>query len=379
MTVNEFFAAAASFVVTLAAIAALRHIAFRIDLVDRPGGHKTHHGEVPIIGGLGMFLGIVTGIGLLDHPIVYSGPLLSAISLLVLLGLLDDRFSLSPWTRLPVQATAAIVAMYGTHTFVTTLGAPFGSELHLNHFVSPVITVVLMVASINAFNMLDGMDGLAGIVAAITFAALGYMAHRAGLPVSPYIAIVVIASVLAFLVFNAPLIWNNRIRCFMGDAGSTFLGLAVAWIGVRLSQAAGERSVAPVTVLWLVALPLFELLWTFGRRLLKGQSPFRGDTQHFHHLMIRGGFSVRGAFFMFALLATLLAVAGIILEIHDAADSVSLLLLLSTGIVVMLSIRSARIIRRFMPSALVRDDSTHPSVQREMQIEVENTSSGHTR
>lgn len=354
---NELLAAMASFVVTLAAIAALRHIAFRIDLVDRPGGHKTHHGEVPIIGGLGMFLGIVTGIGLLDHPIAYSGPLLSAISLMVLLGLVDDRFSLSPWTRLPVQMVAAIVAMYGTHTFITTLGAPFGSEVTLNGVMSPIITLVLIVASINAFNMLDGMDGLAGIVAAIAFGALGYMAHRADLPISPYIAVVVIASVLAFLVFNAPLTSNNRIRCFMGDAGSTFLGLAVAWIGIRLSQVAGPtgHGVAPVTVLWLVGLPLFELLWTFGRRLLKGRSPFRGDTQHFHHLMIRGGFSVRGAFFMFALLAALLAAIGITLEIHDVPDSVSLLLLLASGIAVMCSIRSAHVIRKFFPKGLQRN------------------------
>lgn len=349
---NELLAATVCFFVTLTAIATLRPLAIKVDLVDRPGGRKTHHGVVPIVGGLGMFIGIVVGVGLLTPPLEPGAPLLSAIGLMVLLGLVDDRFGLSPWTRLPVQLGAAAIAAYGTDTFITTLGNPFGlGEIVLSGVTSQAITLFMMVSAINAFNMLDGMDGLAGMAAAIGFTALAYMGTHIGLPNSPRIAIIVIAAVMAFLVFNAPLVHNNPIRCFMGDAGSTFLGLLIAWVCLRVTQSAGTNSLSPITALWLIALPLYELVWTFTRRLLRGQSPFTADTQHFHHLMVRAGFGVRAAFIMFALLAIILATTGIIIEFLGAPDSLSFVLLVIGGVLVTGSMHHMeKFIRSIRPS-----------------------------
>ena len=107
---NEFSAALTCFVATLAALLVLRPIAVAVDLVDRPGGRKTHHGDVPVMGGIAMFLGVTIGIGLVQQPIAIATPLLSAFGLMVIVGMLDDRFGLSPWTRLPFQATAAAIA-----------------------------------------------------------------------------------------------------------------------------------------------------------------------------------------------------------------------------------------------------------------------------
>lgn len=363
---NELLAATVCFLITLTAIATLRPLAIKVDLVDRPGGRKTHHGVVPIIGGLGMFIGIVVGVGLLEPPLEPGAPLLSAIGLMVLLGLVDDRFGLSPWTRLPVQLVATAIAAYGTDTFITTLGNPFGlGEIVLGGITSQAMTLFMMVAAINAFNMLDGMDGLAGMAAAIGFAALGYMGATVGLPNSPRIATIVIAAVLAFLIFNAPLLRNNPIRCFMGDAGSTFLGLSIAWVCLRVTQSAGDRSISPVTALWLIALPLYELVWTFTRRLLRGQSPFAADAEHFHHMMVRAGFSVRAAFIMFALLAGILASIGIVTEWLGVADVVSFLLLTASGVLVTASMYRIHAIVRFIPYTLRR--TNHPAVPRESE------------
>lgn len=351
----HFTAAFASFAVTVAAIAFLRPLALRFDLVDRPGGRKTHHGNVPIIGGLGMFIGIVVGIGLLPVPSPMAGPVLAAFSLMVVVGALDDRFALSPWARLPIQAAAAAIMVYGTNTTVVTLGNPLGlGEIRLDGLSGDLVAILLMVAAINAFNMLDGMDGLAGMAAAIGFAALGYVAVEAGLYTSPRIASIVIAAVVAFLIFNAPLISNNRIRCFMGDAGSTFLGLGLAWLCLRVSQGAGAKSVSPTTTLWLVALPMYELIWTFGRRLAKGKSPFHPDAEHFHHKMIRGGFSVRASFLVFALLAMTLAGAGIALERFKIPDIISFICLLATGVLVVYSMLHTDKLAKFLPTTLRR-------------------------
>ena len=90
----------AGFLVTLIAMIALRPVAVAIELVDRPGGRKTHHGNVPIVGGLAMLLGIIVGFALLPGASAPSGLFAAACALLVVLGLLDDRFELSAAARL---------------------------------------------------------------------------------------------------------------------------------------------------------------------------------------------------------------------------------------------------------------------------------------
>src|ERR1700679_3105681 len=90
-------AALAAFAITMMAILTLRPVAVAINLVDRPGGRKTHHGKVPVVGGLAMFLGVIFGIGLVESTRPLTGPLISAFALVVTVGMVDDRFSVSPW------------------------------------------------------------------------------------------------------------------------------------------------------------------------------------------------------------------------------------------------------------------------------------------
>ena len=103
------------------------------------------------------------------------------------------------------------------------------------------------------------------------------------------LATILAASVAGFLVFNAPVPWDNsRYRCFMGDAGSTMLGFALAWLLIRASQ--GPRAVlAPVTALWIVFVPAVDLLWSVVRRALRRQSILRADGEHLHHVLRRAG------------------------------------------------------------------------------------------
>lgn len=354
---KDLGAAFAAFLVTVIALAALRPVAVVVDLVDRPGGRKTHHGVVPVIGGVAMFIGLVVGFGLLEG-FESMGPLLAAFGLLVAIGLLDDRFEVSPWTRLPVHAVAALVMILGSHTAITSLGDPFGlGEIHLHGTASIVLTVLVIMATINAFNMLDGMDGLAGSTALICSIALALIGARNGMPHGPRVAHAVIAVTGAFLLFNAPLNFNRRLRCFMGDAGSTVLGAVLAWLCLRASQATSHAVVSPLTVMWVVALPMYELIWSFARRLARGRSPLAADAGHFHHLLVRGGFSVRAAFLAFAALVSALSAIGLLLERVDAPDGVSLLCLALAGAVVVRSMYAASWLAKFLPAKLRRVDA----------------------
>jgi UDP-GlcNAc:undecaprenyl-phosphate/decaprenyl-phosphate GlcNAc-1-phosphate transferase len=342
--------AVASFALCLLAIFALRPLAIALDLVDRPVGRKTHHGEVPIVGGLAMFLGMILGVGLLPLSDGATGAFLGAGTLLVTIGLIDDRFEVSPWMRLLTQAASTVLLMAGTGAVVTTLGAPFGSAITLSGVGSIAFTIIITIAAVNAFNMLDGMDGLAGATALTAMLALAYASWTADLRDTAGVSLVVAGVICAFLMFNLPVRLSRSVRCFMGDAGSTLLGFSVAWVCIRVSQGP-SKAVAPVTTLWIVALPLYELLWSTARRIVRGVSPLKADTAHFHHLLLKRGFGVRATFGFFVALSVVLSGIGISLDRSRLPASYSLLLLALFGAAIIRLTYRADLIWRLVPKS----------------------------
>jgi UDP-GlcNAc:undecaprenyl-phosphate/decaprenyl-phosphate GlcNAc-1-phosphate transferase len=347
-------AAAGSFFTCWIAIVALRPLAIAVDLVDRPGGRKTHHGDVPVVGGLAMFLGVVLGVGLLPFPSASAGAFLAACAILVTVGLVDDRFDLSPWTRLPGQIAAALVLSVGSGTLVVTLGDPFGTgTINFSQFGAVAFTIFIIISAINAFNMLDGMDGLAGTSALASLLAVAYVSYAAHLPMPLTMSLVIIGAVCAFLFFNVPLRGTARAECFMGDAGSTLLGFCVAWLCIQVSQGA-TRPVSAVTTLWFVALPLYELVWSTIRRVIRGVSPFKADADHFHHLLLKAGFGTRGAYTVFATLTFLLAGVGLLCSHYKVPDHISLLLLAVLGCITIRLMYGARLFWALVPRSISR-------------------------
>src|SRR5690606_3504899 len=104
--------------------------------------------------------------------------------------------------------------------------------------------------------------------------------------------------------------FNRAVRVFMGDAGSTFLGLVIAAIGIALCQ--GRNPVmAPAIGLWLIAVPVFDLFAAVVRRLMDGVSPFAPDHEHLHHVLMEHGLSTRGTLGVMLSLAALFASIGV--------------------------------------------------------------------
>ena len=358
----------ASFSLCLLAMLALRPVAIAVKLIDRPGGRKSHVGEVPVVGGLGMLLGMVLGLGLLPLPGSITGSLLAACVILVTVGLIDDRFGLSPWTRLPVQFVSAIVVMAGTDMLVRTLGTPFGAEeVWLEAPGSYAFTVLITVVAINAFNMLDGMDGLAGALAMVAIGAITILAHGGGLDVALSTGVVFLGVIGAFLVSNLPIPFNRDMRCFMGDSGSTLLGFCVAWLCIAVSQGPAPAA-QPVTMLWIVALPLYEFSWTVIRRTIRGISPFKPDNGHLHHLVQQAGFGVRGAFVLFVLLSIALASFGIAIERLGVPDRWSLVMLVAFGVLIISLLYRGDLIWKLVPKPLRRFRLAVPQAATAMPI-----------
>lgn len=353
--VNEFGAALACFFATLLAMAALRPVAVAVELVDKPGGRKTHHGEIPVVGGLAMFVGCVFSIGLLPLSQFVSASLLSAAALVVLVGLLDDRFEISPIARLTAHLVAAVLVLVtSTDLSITTLGRPFGASLvEFSQLGGAAFTCIAIVGAINAFNMLDGMDGLAGTMAFNALLALTCLTTLTGDGAVGSISLVLCGAVTAFLIFNIPAKFNRRFRCFMGDAGSTLLGFLLACLCIGASQGIGAK-ISPTTTLWIVAIPLYELLWTTMRRILKGNSPFQPDRAHFHHKLLDAGFGVRGAFFVLICIGVTLSLAAIAIHYYEVPDAISFALWLLSGLGMVVLMYNAKILWNVVPERLRR-------------------------
>jgi len=331
-------AAFLSSVVTVVFMFALRPVAVAVRLVDVPGGRKRHDVPVPIIGGVAMSIGLGFGTSLVEHPEFWN-PILLGVYLLVVVGTIDDRFDLPANVRLIAQSCAALLVVLASDVVVASLGEPLFFGVNLGPFALP-FTVLFVVTLVNAFNLIDGIDGLAGGLALLSL--LGMTILAIDTPVLPLVSIGA-AVVAAYLLFNLPLGFNKPVRAFMGDAGSTALGLIIAALGVHLSQGAGERF-SPVIGLWLVAVPVFDLFSTILRRLVEGRSPFAPDHEHLHHVLVEHGLSRRATLVAMLTLASLFAVAGLLGDMLAVPDGLMLICWLAGGALFYQMMRHPRVV-----------------------------------
>ena len=343
-------------VVTVCALPALRTLAYAVDLLDRPGGHKTHHGVVPVVGGLGMLLGIVFGIVSAPLPLGTLQAYLLSVVLLAAVGMLDDRLNVSPQLRLVVEFAAVLPMFFVADVRLTSFGDLLGiGPLELQNF-SLVSTAIVAIAAINCFNMMDGMDGLAGGISFVASLVMVFLSSTAGHDRDALLASVLCGAIAGFLVFNVPVQWNRRIRCFMGDAGSTLLGFSMAWLMIRGSQGAA-RLAAPVTMVWLVVVPATDLVWTVVRRLWRGQSPVHPDTEHLHHMLLRAGLGVRAVFVVMIGLTAVGSLVGLRLDRRGVPEWASFALLLAGGALLVVASRHAAFLASWVPRRLARRHS----------------------
>jgi UDP-GlcNAc:undecaprenyl-phosphate GlcNAc-1-phosphate transferase len=317
---------------TIVFMLVLRPVARGIGLVDRPGGRKTHEGEIPVIGGIAMLAGVVVGAlsRISPHPV--EPYFAAALFIVVLVGVIDDRYDLPASVRILAHVLATCLVVFGAGWFVSNIGPVFfGGVVGLSVFNVP-FTILIVLSAINAFNMFDGSDGIAGIQALVGLVFLGIACmvfdSNGDLPLLASIS----GSILGFLLFNWPAKRTASVRAFMGDAGSTMLGFVLAWTCISLSQRPVNPVMHPVGVLWIFTLPLYDMFGSMIRRGLRGQSPFDADTEHFHHLMKRLGCSARAVALLVLLISAVTAAIGVGGQHVGLSDSWSFMFWLAGGV-----------------------------------------------
>lgn len=300
-----------SFAVVVVVVPVVIRAAYRHAWFDRPNERKIHTGEIPRLGGIAIFIGIVSGSitgilvlastsGPLRGSILEWGLALAGLSLMFAVGLVDDFTNIPALRKLLGQLlAAAVISISGFH--IDTVLVPFtGHELVLGWLSYP-LTMLWIVGIANAVNLIDGMDGCAVGIALIASAAFAVIGAFEGADAVVLLSLVVFGASAAFLLFNRP-----PAHIFMGDSGSLLLGTLLASIplfrGAAMAHRPALNLLVPATVL---LIPILDTASAILRRVRRHQPIHQADNEHIHHKLLyllgttRGALSVLYVFQVF--------------------------------------------------------------------------------
>ena len=318
-----------AFLIAVVLIKLWKPLATRLNLVDKPDTRKHHIGAVPLVGGIVVYLTILITALVLGENSIQLYCYLAASGALVITGALDDRYDISAKIRLLIEFAAALLMIFGAGIYVHNLGDLFGGgDIILPMAVAVPFTVLAVACYINSMNMIDGVDGMAaclGIMAVVTLMIL-----VGGKQVSILPSITLAAALLGFLIFNLQIVRRLR-KVFLGDAGSMLLGFTFAWLAIDYSQndISGPELFSPITALFVLGLPLVDMLTTLARRIKKGQNPMRPDRTHVHHILLHAGFTPRQTLAVIIFVGALFHTLGIALHFGGAPDWLQLIAFLA--------------------------------------------------
>jgi UDP-GlcNAc:undecaprenyl-phosphate GlcNAc-1-phosphate transferase len=309
----------------LAAIAALPAAAAAIWILLRtplavrisaaPREDRWHERTTPMLGGIGIFIGILVGYG---AAVAVDGDLasreliaiLGGCAILFVAGLLDDLYSLGPIPKLAAQIAAAVLVIFNGLTI---------SGLISNDFLAGIVALVWLVGVTNAFNLLDNMDGLAAslaAIAAIFFAVDAVTVHKNHAVLALSLAIAL--ACIGFLPFN--LRAGKSAAVFMGDAGSQVLGFALASLGLTASWKVAGTTVATLLLPILVlAVPILDTTLVTIVRLLDGRPVYQGGRDHTSHRLVYHGLSEKRAVVLLAVISAALGTTSLFYSVLDNA------------------------------------------------------------
>lgn len=258
-------------------------IAINLGLVDRPSGRKLHAVNTPLVGGIGIYCSVVISYIVFDisYDIFWF---FVALSIIFLVGILDDAIELSVYVRFICQVITVLMVMLIYELEIRNTGVGLFQGHGIYDVLVFLITLVSMVGLINSINMIDGIDGLASGLTLTAILCLMFAIFSEH-PTFFYTTelLILIGSIFGFFIINVGL--YPQCRAFLGDCGSLTLGFALGWALIFLSQSP-DQFIDPVAALWCVFLPVVDTLWVITLRLKNKVSPFTPDRNHIHLLLV---------------------------------------------------------------------------------------------
>src|SRR6266516_3180204 len=330
----------------------VRALARKFGILDVPGGRKSHHAPVPLLGGLAIFGALVVVVGgslyfvsnlqgswlsrhlgaslkdiskyVLIQPKLWA--LLIGASFVTLVGIADDikGVNFSPLLKFGSQIAAALVLLRA---------GVFMDLLNCNIYLSMLVSIVWIVGITNSFNLLDNMNGLSSGIALICSLVFLTLVMVKGEFFIALLLSAMIGSILGFLQFNM------RGSLFLGDTGSLLLGYLLGAISIMARYVDSmDDSMFPVLApLVILGLPLFDTFSVILIRLREKRPVFQGDQMHLSHRLVRIGMTRNQAVFFNYLMAFAIASTALFMINSRLLHSL-LALVLVLALVAMVSI-----------------------------------------
>lgn len=281
-------------ILSLILIPVFRSAAIRIGLIDKPNHRKVHKHPVPLVGGITIAISTLITLMLSGtFPSFIQKYLIMLITAAVMLmvGIIDDRFEIKTSYRLFIQVSCAY-AIASSGVLITSLYGIFGIHSIPVPF-QYALTIVVIVGVVNAFNLMDGIDGLLGFISIIGFLTLLILSFIAGNYELCILFSAIIGATIGFLRFNL-----SKRRIFLGDAGSIFIGFILGVSGIQILkivpfQGKLDPASAFLIIVAIFIIPVFDSLRVYLGRMKVGQSPFTADKSHLHHLFLLTGLNHR--------------------------------------------------------------------------------------
>lgn len=306
-------------------------VAKLIGAVDVPkDSRRMHKRPIPLLGGLAIILAfLVTSIVLTRyHRLLFT--ILPGALIIVIVGVIDDKWALPAWPKLLFQCLAATIPiMVNPHILITAING-FGiggvNNIPLNSFFSIFITIIWIVGITNAVNLIDGLDGLAAGISTIASVSMLIIAFlKMSVDYNEYGVAVLCAALaggcLGLLPYN-----KHPAKVFMGDTGATFLGYTLAVISLQglLKTYAAISFIVPLLIL---GLPILDTLVAIIRRLFNHKSPFAADRSHIHHKLIDLGLTQDQAVWLLYISSGVMGLVAIIFAALGTATGLSFMLI----------------------------------------------------
>ncbi|MGB2706241.1 MAG: MraY family glycosyltransferase [Candidatus Omnitrophota bacterium] len=276
-----------------------RQIAFKIKLVDHPNSKKSHAHPIPLLGGLSMFAAFFAGVLFTTDTNNYMFGILLGSTILIILGVIDDKLGMMPQMKLSGQILAALIA-YKAGVRVITFE---------DYYLSMFFTVFWIVGITNAFNLLDNLNGLSAGIAGISSVFFGIMAWQNSQVYVAVLSFALAGACFGFLKHNFP-----KAKIFMGDSGSMFLGFTIACIAVLGSWETDKISLSLSLPILVLGYPIFDTTLVTILRLIEGRPIFLGGKDHSSHILASLGYKKKRAVLAIYAICVLLGLSALVVS-----------------------------------------------------------------
>ncbi|MBR7081537.1 MAG: undecaprenyl/decaprenyl-phosphate alpha-N-acetylglucosaminyl 1-phosphate transferase, partial [Oscillospiraceae bacterium] len=331
VVIDALLALGVALIISFLATPFVKRFAYKVGAIDVPkDARRVHNHPIPRLGGLAIYIAFILAVVIFAPINRQTTGILIGSLIIVIMGVVDDIVPLPALLKFSVQILAALVAVY-FGVMVDTFSNPnvFSATEYISLGMWSVpLTVIWIVAITNSVNLIDGLDGLAVGVSAIASITMLVVALVLGIGDIAIILAALTGACIGFMPYNM-----NPAKIFMGDTGALLLGYLLSTLSIT-GMFKFYAIISFAVPLLALALPLFDTVFVFCRRLSMGKNPMSPDRGHFHHRLLDMGLSQKQVVAVLYSISAVLGVAAVIITTSGELKAIMLLIAFAVALVI---------------------------------------------